>query len=149
MAVTKLNFETKITNKGATSSGRLSADEFNLIPAKVDELVDDVNNKSTKITEVEGTANDAKTIATTAEQHATEAGSKADEALAKANGIDLTVYQKKLIKGDNVTLEEQEDGTVKISATGGGGSVTGVVKKISVNNTEFTPDADGLVDLGQ
>lgn len=44
--IKKLNFGQKTENQGATAAGRLSADEFNKIPAKIDELVDAVNDNS-------------------------------------------------------------------------------------------------------
>ena len=66
MDINKLNFTTKITDSGATVNGRLSSDEFNLIPIKIDELVDDANTKTTNISDIETTANDAKDLATNA-----------------------------------------------------------------------------------
>lgn len=50
--VQKLNFSQKTENNGTTAAGRLSANEFNQIPAKIDELVDELNKVPDELKEI-------------------------------------------------------------------------------------------------
>ena len=45
MAISKLQIGTKTSNKGVNASGKLTAVEFNQLTAKVNEMIDALNNK--------------------------------------------------------------------------------------------------------
>lgn len=45
MAISKLQIGTKTSNQGVNASGKLTAVEFNQLTAKVNEMIDALNNK--------------------------------------------------------------------------------------------------------
>lgn len=45
MAISKLQIGTKTSNQGVNASGKLTAIEFNQLTAKVNEMIDTLNNK--------------------------------------------------------------------------------------------------------
>lgn len=45
MAISKLQIGTKTSNQGVNASGKLTAVEFNQLTAKVNEMIDTLNNK--------------------------------------------------------------------------------------------------------
>lgn len=45
MAISKLQIGTKTSNQGVNASGKLTAVEFNRLTAKVNEMIDALNNK--------------------------------------------------------------------------------------------------------